>query len=133
MYIPNLTRTRAYPLDKETELKEKGLVLETTSETAIALDIPSQCTIRFVLDHDAIANVTPGTAEWVVTLEISDDNSTFTAVRTFTLTADTATYESPVSGSEMSQIVANATHARVTATKTGSPGDLTYGAFLTID
>ncbi len=134
-YIPNLSRTRAYPLDKDTELRAKDspAISATTSETAIALDVPEQCSLRFVLDYDAISSVTPGTAEWAVSLEVSADNSTFVTVRTFTLGAATMTYESAVTGTEMSQMVANATHIRVTATKTGSPGDLTYGAFLTID
>lgn len=134
-YIPNLTRTRAYPLDKDTELRAKSAaaISATTAQTAIALDVPEQCTIRFVLDHDAIGSVTPGTAEWDITLEISDDNSTFVAVRTFTLGAGAMTYETAITGPEMGQFVPEATHIRVNATKTGTPGNLTYGAFLTID
>ena len=134
-YIPTLTKTRAYPLDKETELRSKSssAISASTSEDAISLDIPEQCTIRFVLVHEAISSVVTDTAEWVVALQISNDNSNFIGVRTFTLGADAMTHESVISGTEMGQSVANANYIRVAATKTGTPGNLTYGAFLTID
>lgn len=133
-YISTLNRTNASPYDKDTELRDysKAEISATTSETAIELAIPEQSTIRAVLNHAAIGSVTPGTAEWTVTVEISADNIDFTAVRTWVLGADATELETAITGVEMTSFVNDATHIRASATKTGTPGNLTYGLILTI-
>lgn len=133
-YFSTLNRTVAYPFDKLTELRaySAAAISATTAGTAIAFDIPDQYEFKAVLNHAAISSVVATSAEWVVTLEVSPDNSTFTAIRSWTLTGTASQFETPVSGIEINAKVANATHIRAKATKTGTPGTLTYGLILTI-
>ncbi len=74
--------------------------------------------------------VTPSTLQHLA-LEVSDtDTGTFPTVGSITL-GESGTSEIMLSGLAISQIQPDAQWIRVTANPTGSPGALTYAAFLT--
>jgi hypothetical protein len=103
----------------------------TTSSTAIAVDCRKVDHFRVVLSHQAISTVTPGTAEWVVTIEIGATQSgSFTILQSQALTGTASEYEFGFTGSEVEDKLVTAAWMRVTATKTGSPGTLSFGAWI---
>jgi hypothetical protein len=107
----------------------------TTSETAIALPSPKFEDSYLCLQVQAFTGFVAGTATWSFALEVATTLAgTYVPVGSITLTAGTANdYLIPFSGYTIGKLVPNAAFVRVTATKTGTPGNLTYAAYLTPD
>jgi hypothetical protein len=104
----------------------------TTSGTAIAIAATKLLNFDCRIVADAYTSYTAGSAEWAVALQASADNSTFVTVGSMTLDSTAREYRISTSGQEIQDLVPSAAFLRVTATKTGTPGNLTYGAYLTI-
>jgi hypothetical protein len=107
----------------------------TTSETGIAIPVASFEDIYAVLQVRAISAFVAGTATWSFAVEVSTTlGGTYTPVGSITLTSGAANdYLIPLSGYTVQKLVPNAGFVRVTATKTGTPGNLTYSAYLSPD
>jgi hypothetical protein len=104
----------------------------TTSETGLALPLPTFEDIALVLQVRPISSFVAGTATWTITLEVSANlGSGYVSVRNLTIPAAAADqYFLPVSGATFNKVVPGAAFARVTATKVGTPGNLTYAAYF---
>lgn len=135
MPLPNLTDRRAYPFDKELELRDYGDGAESTdaSETGIELAVRFFDTAKVVVNHAAIGGTVDGSNFWTVTVEISDVvGGTYTEVATTgALAATAAEIELPLSGLLNTYKDADSAFIRVSATETGTTaGNLTYGAYI---
>lgn len=126
-------RTRgAY--DKSLELRDYGAAAlsATGSETGIQFYPRAQESFKVALSVAAHTGYSSGSAEWTITVEVSDVvGGTYTQVgSSFTPDGNAAEHEIPLSGALVESIDADADFIQVTATKTGSPGNLTYGAWI---
>lgn len=135
MPLPNLDVRRAYPFDKQLELRDysDGAESATASETGVELAVRYFDTAKVVIDHTAIGGTVDGSNYWVVSVEISDlVGGTYTEViNTGNLTATASKIELPLSGLLNTYKDADSAFIRVTATETGTTaGNLTYGAYV---
>jgi hypothetical protein len=107
----------------------------TTSETGIAFAVTKFEDAYLVLQVQAISSFVAGTATWSFAVEVSPTlGGTYTTIGAITLTAGTANdYLIPINGYTVSKLVPTAAFVRVTATKTGTPGNLIYAAYLSPD
>jgi hypothetical protein len=125
---------RAITFDKELELRSIKLaaISATTNQTAIAFPATKQLDFKAVIQVATHTGYVAGTAEWTIEVQASADNATFKRVgNPVTPAGSIVNFEIALSGRSIENIVPDAAYVRVIATKTGSPGNLTYGAFLT--
>jgi len=129
-------RRRIGTYDAQLELRDyaAAAISATTSETGVAFDVRKQCGFRVIVTADAYTGYVATTAEWTITVEVSDlVGGTYTTVATLDPAAAAGAAIQvgvALSGDQIAAIDADAAFIRVTATKTGSPGNLTYGAYI---
>ncbi|MEO1523253.1 MAG: hypothetical protein AAFU78_21105 [Cyanobacteria bacterium J06633_2] len=109
-----------------------GAESATASETGIAFDCRKIDQFKVCLAVDAYTGYDAGTAEWTLTVEVSDVvGGTYTQVGpSFIPVGAAIESEIVISGPMVEQVDADADWIRITATKTGSPGNITYGAWI---
>jgi hypothetical protein len=107
----------------------------TTSETGIAFPVTNYEDFSLALQVQTISSFTAGSAFWTLTAEVSTTlGGTYVPVGSVDLTSGAANdYLIPLSGYTIGKLVPNAAFVRVTATRTGTPGNLTYAAYLSPD
>ena len=107
----------------------------TTSETGIAFPVTNYEDFALALQVQTISSFTAGSAFWTLTAEVSTTlGGTYVPVGSVALTSGAANdYLIPLSGYTIGKLVPNAAFVRVTATRTGTPGNLTYAAYLSPD
>ncbi|MBD2488998.1 hypothetical protein [Aulosira sp. FACHB-615] len=129
-----IANRRATIFDKALELRDytAAAISATTAGTAISLQATKLKSYKCVVDVAAHTGFVATSAQWDITVEASTDNSTFKPVGTVTPQGTQNRFDLPLSGEWVEDIVSGALYVRVKATKTGSPGNLTYGAFLTV-
>lgn len=135
MPLPNLADRRAYPFDKALELRDYGAAaLEATgSSTGVEFAVRDIDVAKVVIDHGPITGtLTTGTNFWTISVAVSDVvGGTYTTIATTgELTAAKSQIELPISGLLATYKDADSAFIRVTATKGGDIGDLTYGAYI---
>jgi hypothetical protein len=135
MPLPNMADRRAYPFDKALELRDYGAaaLAATGSSTGVEFAVRKFDVAKVIIDHGAISGtLTPATNFWTVTVEISNVvGGTYTVIAsTGELTATKSQIELPISGLLATYKDADAAFIRVTATKGGTIGNLTYGAYI---
>ncbi|ELS01114.1 hypothetical protein Xen7305DRAFT_00008160 [Xenococcus sp. PCC 7305] len=89
---------------------------------------------KCVINSYAYSSYVAGSAEWVISIEVANDTgSTYAEIASTVVPGVATTSEIPLSGELVNQALVDEVDPviRVVATPTGSPGDLTYGAFLT--
>jgi len=121
--------------DKELELRDyaAAAISATTSGTAIELpELTKQNEFSVLVNAAAYTGTfAAGTLQWGIAIEVSDQPSSgFVEVASVVPAGVAIEYKIPLSGDWVQQKKPGAKYARVTATKTGSPGNLTYGAFI---
>lgn len=120
--------------DKSLELRARSAspISATTAETGIALPAAKYDAFKVVLDVAAYTSFAAGTAQWAIAVEVATTlGGTYSPVTVSVVPNGTAaTYDIPLSGEFADQILSGAAFIRVNATKTGSPGNLTYGAYI---
>ncbi|MBD2437376.1 hypothetical protein [Nostoc sp. FACHB-110] len=128
-----IANRRAIPFDKALELRDysASAISATTAGTAISLAATKLESFKCVVNVAAHTGFSAGTAQWDITVEASTDNSTFKTVGIVTPQGTANQFDLPLSGEWIEDIVSGAIYIRSKASKTGSPGNLTYGAFLT--
>ncbi|MEH1902517.1 MAG: hypothetical protein V7L04_14130 [Nostoc sp.] len=112
-------------------------IATTTAETANTNVNPAEVGYyKAVVDVVAHTGYVVGSAQWVITIEASADNLTFVPVGTVIPTGVAGRFQVPLSGEwvekNLSVPYPNIIYTRAKATKIGSPGNLNYGAFLTL-
>lgn len=104
----------------------------TASEPAVQFPILKHTDCRVMISHAAITAVVPGTAEWRISIETSDTSGgTFTPVETISLGATGAIRSLLLDSGNLAIATPTAQWVRITATKVGTPGNLSYGAWIT--
>ncbi|MBD1995161.1 hypothetical protein H6G00_00775 [Leptolyngbya sp. FACHB-541] len=129
-----IANRRSAQFDKELELRDYSKVALAASapEAAIAFPATKQMTYRCIVNVGSHTGYVAGTAQWNIAVEASADNVSFKPVGSVATTGAIAGLEIALSGSSVESVVPNAAYIRVTATKVGAPGNLTYGAFLAL-
>lgn len=135
MPISTMTSRRSLAFDKLTELRPYTAAALSATTSATGLAFRANTHIDFVVEIDVAAHTayTASTALWTITIEVSATlSSGYVQVGRSILTDGTAkVHQISVSGQSAFQALgAEPLFIRVTATKTGSPGTLTYGAFI---
>lgn len=127
-----IANRRALQFDKELELRDiaKVAAAATASEPAIAFPATKQLAYKAVIDVAAHTGYVAGTAQWAISVEVSADNVTFKTVAAVIPVGTQTRFEVALSGEFVEDVLPSAAYVRTTATKTGAPGNLTYGAFL---
>lgn len=128
-----IANRRAIIFDKELELRDHNAPPLSTSTTEIAIAIPATKFLAYkaVVDVAAYTGYVAGTNEWAIALEAATDvNGPYKEVGKLTPSSSQKRFEVPLSGEWVEDIVENAMYIRVKSTKIGTPGNLTYGAFL---
>ena len=135
MPLPTKVHNRAHPFDVLLSLREysAAALSATGSATGLAYAVRDEDVFKVVVNHGAITGTINGSNNWVITVEVSDVvGGTYTQVATTgQLGAAAAEIELAISGQNVAQLDSDAAFIRVTATKTGTVGNLTYGAFVT--
>ena len=103
----------------------------TGSTTGIPNPVIEGMYFKVRINHSAITGV-DGSNYWTLTVEVSDVvGGTYTTVsKSLTLGATAATIDVPLFGPDIERLDADADYIRITATKTGTPGNLTYNAVV---
>lgn len=120
-------------LDKELELRAytAAALSASTNGAALAIDATKIIAYEAICQIAAYTGYDAGTAEWALKIEVSDDDSTYVAATKDVVIDGTAQeLRFALSGAAVNDVVADAIYVRVVATKTGSPGNLTFGAYL---
>lgn len=128
-----IANRRESQFDKALELRNfsAAAVSATTSETGVPFRARAYSKLRALIDVAAHTGYSAGTAQWTITVEAATSlGGSYTAVGSFIPNGTQQQYRLPLTGGQIESIVAGTTHLRVTATKTGAPGNLTYGVFL---
>jgi len=127
-------RRRRGTYDKEVELRAytATAISATTSSTGIAFPVRKTADYKVCYSIGAYSSYSDGVNEWNITVEVSDAvGGSYTQVGTTISPVGTALEgEIPLTADYVAGIDADSAYIRVTATKTGSPGNLTYGAWL---
>ena len=122
---------RAYLRDSELELSAPSGASATANGTSKAFDGSALDVAKLVVNSAGYTSYSAGTAEWVVSLKASDDNSTFVEINSVTFPATASVTEIAFSGAEVTEKVGGrATHIKADLTKTGSPGNATGSIYL---
>lgn len=133
MPVSTIAPRRANFFDKSLELRNysAAALAATASETTIALVAVAHLDFKAVVNAAAHSGYAAGTAQWTITIEASTaSNGTFVTVGTVVLDGTQKEYDIPLSGDWIEEKAPGALFIRATATKTGAPGNLTYGAYL---
>lgn len=127
-------RRQRGPVDAALVLRDYSAtaVSSTTSETGIAFYPRAHDTFKVAVTHAAVSSYVATSAEWTITVGVSDVvGGTYTQIgKSLVLTGTASEYEIPLSGAEAAVVDSDCVFIRVTATKTGLPGTLTYGAWI---
>lgn len=128
--IPN-RRSQGFDINLQLRDYTAAAISATTSGTAIPLVVSTHLEFKAVVNSAAYSSFAAGTAQWVVTIEASvNGSSSWVAIGSVVLDGTQKEFDIPLSGDWSEQLVPGALFIRATATKTGSPGNLTYGAYL---
>lgn len=127
-------RRRRGTYDVNLELRDiaDGAESATASETGIPFDCRKINEFKVCYVINAHTGYDAGTAEWNLTVEVSDVvGGSYTQVGpTISPVGAAVEGEIVISGAMVAAADADADWIRITATKTGSPGNITYGAWI---
>ncbi len=132
-----LKQTRVDSFDVATQLRdisEAAVAVTTNGTPNDVLNWIVRDPFKVIIDYVAYSGYVDGVDEWTVSVEAANDSGgTFVEVTSIVLDTSSNRVELPISGEQIDQILDAPTKPalRVVATITGSPGALTYGAFLT--
>jgi hypothetical protein len=125
-FISDLPLRPAYPADQETVIREKTATALSATEVPTAIAFIQKYDLLVVINAAAYSGYDAGTAQWTITVEASADNSTFVVLRSFVLDGTAQRFDTAISQQEMLPY----SYIRTKATKTGTPGTLSYGSFI---
>lgn len=129
-----MANRRAIQFDKDLELRDfaSAAVSASGNNAAIAFPATKQMSFKAVINVAVHTGYVASTAQWALAIEVSADNATFRQVGNSVVPTGTVNQlEIALEGAAVEDVVPNAAYVRVVHTKTGTPGNLTYGAFLT--
>lgn len=124
---------RTILFDKALELRDfaSAAISANTTEAALAIPATKLEAYKCVVDVAATTGYVATMVFWDITIEAGlAIGGTYKTLGTFPATGIANRFDVPLSGEWVDDILADAAYIRVKAVKTGSPGNLTYGAFL---
>lgn len=119
--------------DKNLELYDiaTAAISATTNGTALAIDATDIIEYDVVVNPVAYTGFVAGTAQWTISVGAATTvGGTYNTVTSIVLDGTTTQRFIALSGAMVSGVTPGAKFLRVTATKTGTPGNLQFGAFL---
>jgi hypothetical protein len=124
--IDALTTLRAY---------DAAAISATTNGTPIEYPFTAEESVKVIINQAAYSSYSAGTAEWTLSLQVSNATAgTYVTIATIlpALAAGAASNGQEVflSGEQINKAVSGARFLRIVATKTGSPGNLTFGSYV---
>jgi hypothetical protein len=128
-----LTNRVGKTFDKSLELYDPAAaaISATTNGTALFLDATKILDYDLVINPVAYTGFAAGTAQWAISIAASTTlGGTYNTVASIVLDGTAAQRFIALSGVMVGGVTAGAQYVRVTATKTGTPGNLQFGAFL---
>lgn len=134
MPLSTIAARRKNLLDKELEIRDitAAALASSTSTPGLELDLTSQMAYEVVAGVAAYTGFEAGTAQWDLSVSVSANNSDWvvaSAVNALDGTAQEVRFA--FTGAAVNDLVTDAKYIRVNATLTGTPGNLTYGAYVT--
>lgn len=131
---PFFSRSPSRPVpDAQSYLQQKVSVSATTASTPIAVATSHMYQIQVIVFGDAYTDYVAGTAEWRLDVEACQTLGGTYKVVGSTRLASSASGLNPavlISPENVQAIVPGANFFRVNAVKVGTPGPLSYGAYL---
>ena len=122
---------RAYLRDSELELSAPSGASATLNGTSKAFDGSALDVCKLVVNSAGYTSYSAGSAEWVVSLKASKDNSTFVELNSITFPATAGVTEISFSGEEANEkLGGRAAYIKADLSKTGSPGTATGSVYL---
>lgn len=132
-----IAQRRTVGFDKNLMLRDynAAAVSATTFETAIALDLISYEDWVVVVDIAAHTGYVASTSLWTITIQVAVDSGfsvTSTVISYLYTNGNQAHFDVPLAGLFASEQLGGAMpqYIRIVATKNGTPGNLTYGAYI---
>lgn len=122
--------------DVELELRDyaAAALSATASSTGKAFASRKIEAFKVCLSFAAYTGYSAGSAQWTITVEVAATvGGSYTVIETLlpaTFAGAAGETEFVIGGDQVTDRLATAEFIRVTATKTGTPGDLTYGAWI---
>lgn len=133
MPVSTIANRRSETFDKALELRNysAAAVSATGSEAAVAFVSAPTLEFKAVVNAAAHTGYSAGTAQWTISVEASvTGTGSWVSVGSVVLDGTQKEFDIPLSGDYVEQLVSGAKFLRATATKTGAPGNLTYGVYL---
>ena len=135
MSVVGMARRRAHPYDVDLELRDRGAaaLAATTAQDPIELIVGANDVFKVVVDYGAIGGTVDGSNNWTVNVQISDEvaGTYQTIATTGVLQAAAGQVELSVTGLKADYLESDAGYIRAQAVRVGTPGNLSYGAFIT--
>lgn len=111
---------------------DTAAISATTNGSAVAFVADKYLNYRAVIDSAAYTGFAAGTAQWTIAIAVATTSGgTYTTVQDIVLPGTAGRFEIGLSAQAAAQANSDPNFIRVTATKTGSPGNLSFGCFLT--
>lgn len=120
--------------DKNLELYDiaTAAISATTNGTPLAIDATRVLDYDLAINPMAYTGYVAGTAQWSISIGAATTvGGTYNTVGSIVLDGTAAQRFIALSGAMINGVTPGAQFLRVTATKTGTPGNLQFGAFLT--
>lgn len=131
---PSTIADRRYKLyDNALELRAytASALSATGSSTGVAFDVSTFPSFEVIVNVAAHTGYSAGSAFWTITVEVSDTlGSGYVTVGSYTPDGTAKEARIAVDCLYGELLKSNAAYIRVTATKTSTAGNLTYGAYL---
>lgn len=135
-FYSTMSDSTSREFDKLLELRDGSAtaISATTAESAIAFPVRKTQEYKVCYNIGAYSSYSVGVNSWSVAIEVSDtSNGTYVPVATINPVGSAVTGEVPLTNVYVAGFLSTAEYIRVKATKTGSPGSLSYGAFITYE
>jgi len=124
--VSTLPRRRGYMLDALAKFSEDQVFSATADGTnVLSISLEDLQTHNLVLEHGAISSVTPGSAEWTMTLVAGS-----TVILTQVLGATAKRYNFVFDGLQLKDVAGTQTALKIRLTKAGSVGNVTVTSFI---
>ena len=134
MPTSTIANRRFQSFDKLTELRDNTLPAVAADQFELGVPLVAFAFDEFkcVVENDVYTGYAAGTVQWTATIEAATAmGGTYKAVGTAVMDGSKSSIaEIALSGQSIEQVVPGAKFVRIRATKLGSAGALTYGAFL---
>lgn len=131
MAFPTLSPRNTSNYDVLHALLDGTPVAVTTTGTPINIDVTALNLARCIIGSAGYTGYVATTAEWTVSLEVSDaSDGTYVPIGSLTVPGTAGNYSFGISGEGIYKILPTARYVRAVATLTGAAGTATFEVYL---